>query len=58
VSSTGANISVSWNPAVVTWKLQQSSDLNTWTDVTSGVVGNSYSPSPLGAQAFYRLAVR
>lgn len=58
VARNGSNVTVSWNPAVVTWKLQESTDLATWTDVTTGVVNNSYTPSPLGGQEFFRLAVK
>ncbi len=58
VAHNGGSVTVSWNPGVVTWKLQKSSDLAAWTDVTSGVVNNSYTPSPLGSAEYYRLAVK
>ncbi len=59
VAKPGGNVTVSWNTAVTTWKLQKSTDLTSWSDVPSGVVNNSYAvPSPLGSATFYRLAVK
>ncbi len=59
VNNPSGNVTVSWNIAVTTWKLQKSTNLTTWTDVTSGVVNNSYAvPGPLSTSEFYRLAVK
>jgi len=55
---SGSSATISWNPAIKTWKLQSSSNLTTWTDVASGVVNNSYTVPAGGPGAqFFRLAV-
>ncbi len=58
VVPSGSSATISWNPAIKTWKLQSSSNLTVWADVTSGVVNNSYTV-PVGAPGaqFFRLAV-
>jgi hypothetical protein len=54
----GAGTTVKWNPAVRTWKLQQSSNLTSWSDVSTGADNSLDVPGAANTAVFYRLAVK
>jgi Divergent InlB B-repeat domain len=58
-NSSRTNLSLSWNPAITGWVLQESPDLITWTNSTRLLTTNgsqrSVSITPLGGNKFFRI---
>ena len=59
-NSTHTNLSISWNPAITGWVLQESPDLITWTNSTRLLTTNgsqrSVSITPLIGNKYFRLS--